>query len=154
MITNETKTVENIRILERPIPVTVIAWIEIVGGIVAQLVFAVASFVNPRHIAAMVQSRVPFGVQTALSEIGILVMLTSGIGMLKGANWARSIYIIWAGLALVRSVTLFQVTPQQLVILVVGCAKYAAFIYFLTRPAANRYFQGNPQRLFKFRICA
>ena len=140
--------------LKRPIPVTVIAWIEIVGGIVAQLVFAVASLVSLRHIATVVQSRVPFGVQTALSEIGILVMVTSGIGMLKGANWARSIYIAWAGLALVRAVTLFQVTPQQLMIFIVGCAKYAAFIYFLMRPDANRYFQATAQGLFKFRICA
>jgi hypothetical protein len=45
--------------LRRPIPVSVRAWVEIVGGIVAQLVFAAALFANPRHIAVMVQSRVP-----------------------------------------------------------------------------------------------
>ena len=124
------------------------------GGIAAQLVFAVASFANPNHIATVVQSKVPFGVQTALSEIGILVMVVSGIGMLKGANWARFIYIVWASLALVRAVTLFQVTPQQLMILIVGCAKYAACIYFLMRADANRYFQATAQRLSKFRIWA
>ena len=140
--------------LQRPIPVSVIAWVEIVGGIVAQLVFAAALFANRRPIGAMVQSRVPFGVQTAFSEMGILIMVASGIGMLRGVNWARSIYIIWAGLALVRTVTLFQVTPQQLIIFVVGCVKYAAFLYFLMRADANRYFGGTAQRLFRFRRCA
>jgi len=72
--------------LQRPIPVSVIAWVEIVGGIVAQLVFAAALFANPRHIGAMVQSRVPFGVQTAFSEIGIFIMVASGIGILQGVS--------------------------------------------------------------------
>lgn len=128
---------------QRPVPVTIIAWIEIVGGIVAQMIFVVASFVSPRHVAAVVESRVPFEVQTVLSEVGILIMITSGIGMLKGFNWARSIYFVWAGLALVRAVTLFHITPQQLIIFGVGCAKYAAFLYFLMRPDANRYFRGS-----------
>ena len=132
--------------------VMIIAWIEIVGGIVAQIIFAAAWFVNPHHVVVVVQSKVPFEVQTVLSEIGILIMVSTAVGMLKGLNWARSIYLVWAGLALVRAVTLFQVTPQQLVIFVVGCAKYAAFLYFLMRPDANRYFRGNVP--FKFRICA
>lgn len=129
--------------VKRPIPVTVIAWIEIVGGIVAQLAFAFASFANPDHIAPVVHSKIPLETQIAVSEVGVLVMLTSGIGMLMGQNWARYVYILWAGLALVRALVLFQITPQQLIIFVVGCAKYGVFLYFLMRRDANRYFRGD-----------
>ena len=46
----------------------------------------------------MAKSMVPIPAQYFMMFAGLLVSIVSGIFMLKGANWARMLYIIWSAL--------------------------------------------------------
>jgi hypothetical protein len=69
-------------------------------------------------------------------------MLAAGVGLLKGANWPRYLYITWGLLSLVQVLVLFHVGPGQISLFILGVIKFAVFVYFLMRTDADAYFRG------------
>src|SRR5262245_48865316 len=77
----------------RPKSVTVIAWILIaMGGI--SLIAPTVMIDNPDTRALMSKSPVPVPVQYAMTYVGLLIMVASGIAMLKRRNWGRWLYVV------------------------------------------------------------
>ena len=64
------------------------------GGIT--LITTTAMINNPMVRDMMAKNPLPVPVQYARSYLGLLVMVVSGVAMLKGANWARYLYVIWS----------------------------------------------------------
>ncbi len=62
----------------------------------------------------------------------------------KGANWARIVYTVFAGLGIV--INLFGLVGSQPIVLLlltlVSLVLSIAILYFLFRPDSNRYFSG------------
>ena len=56
---------------------------------------------NPIARDIMAKNPMPILVQHAISYIQILVMIISGVAMLKGMNWARYLYVIWSLISIV-----------------------------------------------------
>lgn len=84
----------------------------------------------------MAKSPVPIPVQFIMLYVGLTVMLVCGIGMLKGKNWARLLYVIWSAVGLVIGLA----TSPMKAMLIPGLLVVLIFVFFLFRPNANRYF--------------
>ncbi len=115
--------------VKRPISITVIAWLLIAGNIL--LIYSATRLNIPTA-----KSPILIKVSYAMTYIGILVSVASGIGMLKKQNWARFLYVIWGAIGLL--VPLFT-TPLKME-LIPGLLFLAIIVFFLFRPVANRYF--------------
>lgn len=121
--------------MKRPTSVTVIAWILIVmGGI--SMISTAAMIDNPMVHEAMSQNPVPIPVQYVISYIGLLIMLVSGISMLRGRNWARVLYVAWSAIAFVFWLATSPMKPAMIPSFVI----FLVIVYFLFRPKANEYF--------------
>ncbi len=124
---------------ERPRSITVISWLFIVTGGFS-LLGVIIGLWNPQaqHIAReiMEQNPLPLSVQYAVSFTGLTATLASGIFMLRGANWARYLYIIWGAISLLLSVF---TAPAKLAI-IPGLAIYGIIVFFLMQPKANEFF--------------
>jgi hypothetical protein len=121
----------------RPTSVTVIAWILIVVGCLALITTTFSlSLSNPQVRDLMARSPIPIPVQYVISYAGLAVMIASGVGMLKGQNWARLLYVIWTAV----SILLGLATAPVRVMLIPGVILYGVIVFFLFRPKANQYF--------------
>ncbi len=123
---------------KRPTSVTVIAWIILVTGALSLLTIAFAMN-NPMAQELMAKSPVPVPVQYFISFVGLLISIVSAIFMLRGANWARMLYIVLRAIGFLFS--LFT-SPAKL-LLIPGFFIYAVFVFFLLRPKASAYFTGS-----------
>ena len=120
---------------KRPTSVTIIAWLLIViGGIT--LVSTIATINNPIVLDLVNKSPIPVGIQYALTYIGLLIMVVSGIGMLKARNWARLLYSIWGGIGILVSI----LTSPDRAMMVFSFIAYLIIVFFLYRPRANEFF--------------
>jgi hypothetical protein len=124
---------------KRPVSVTVIAWIILVSGALS-LVTSAVMMKNPLTQELMAKSPIPVPVQYVMLFVGLLVSVISGIFMLKGANWARMLYIIWGAVGFLVSL----LTSPIKLMLIPGFVVYAVFVFFLLRPKASAYFTGLP----------
>ncbi len=119
----------------RPTSVTVIAWALIVmGGI--SLISTTAMINNPMAHDLMSKSPIPIPVQYAMSYIGSLIMIVSGIAMLGGRNWARFLYVVWSAVGFAIGIT----TSPMKVALIPGFVVFVVIAFFLFRPKATQYF--------------
>ena len=122
---------------KRPTSVTVIAWILIVLGGVS-IVTTSLLLNNPSMTELMSKNPVPIPVQYTISYTGMLAMIICGIGMLKGQNWSRFLYVIWTAIGLAISI----VTSPMKAAMIPGVVFFVVVTFFLFRPAATRYFTG------------
>jgi hypothetical protein len=81
-----------------------------------------------------------FKVPVAGAEAAIGLILTSvcALYMLRGANWARWLYLCWVGIG---TIGLFFLANWLVILL--GVIKTLVFSYFLTRADANEFFKFN-----------
>ncbi len=79
---------------KRPVSVTIIAWILIILGGISAISTTMMSN-NPTVLTEMHRSPLPIPLQWTMFYAGMLVMIVSGIGFLKGRNWPRYLYLIW-----------------------------------------------------------
>lgn len=126
--------------MKRPLSISIIAWILIVlsGLSVFSTVYMMASN-NPTMKSAMELSKLPVPVQYASMIIGIIIGISCGIGMLKGLNWSRMIYAVWA----IFSMILGLVTSPMKVSMIPSLIIFAVILFFLFRPAATEWFTGS-----------
>lgn len=119
----------------RPRSITIISWILIVlGGISA--VSTTIMIGNPMVAELMQKSPVPMWLQWVMSYAGLLVMLVSGAAMLKGANWARWLYVGWTAAGFVFA---FATSPLKMAMLP-GFVFFCIIAFFLFRKKANAFF--------------
>jgi hypothetical protein len=126
----------------RPTSITVIAWILILlGGIslvTTTLVINSAVIDNPAVQELMSKSLIPVPVQYAMTYIGLLVTLVSGVAMLKGQNWGRWLYVVGTALGFLIGI----VTSPLKGAMIPGFVVFVVVTFFLFRPKANKYFSG------------
>ena len=108
---------------KRPISVTIVSWVYIVAGIGG--IAAHASELDLRH---------PFSNDVVLALIVRLLAVVAGTFMLRGANWARWLAIVWIAFHVVLSA--FHSFPSA----AFHALLLAVFAYFLCRGQANTYF--------------
>jgi hypothetical protein len=119
----------------RPKSVTIIAWILIAAGFVS-IFTSLSSFNSPMTKDLMSRNPLPIYLQLVLMYMGLPIAIISGIGILKGKDWSRPLYVIWGIIGL--SVNL--ITSSIKVPIIAGLIVFAAIVFFLYRPAANQYF--------------
>ncbi len=121
---------------DRPTSATVISWILVVSGALA-LIIAPLSFVFDSAMRDIVEARrPPISVSMALSTLGALVSLAGGAAMLRRQSWGRTLYLVYTPVSSVAHLALYDFSPM----LLLGPLVYLVPLWFLTRPAATRYF--------------
>ena len=119
----------------RPVSVSVIGWLLIVmGGL--SFFSILLTINNPMVHEAMSGNPLPIPILYTVSFLNILVMIASGIGILKGYNWARWLYVIWNTFEFFVGFTTFPVKRMMLPGLVV----FLIIVFFLFSPPVNAFF--------------
>ncbi len=124
-----------VEIMKRPTSISVVAWFLIVTAAIA-LPFQHRSFTDPLAQELMARSLLPVSLQIVMAYVGLAVAIGCGVGMLKGADWSRKVYLGWSVLGLIVAV----VTSPLKLLLIPGALIIALFIYFLFRPQASAWF--------------
>jgi hypothetical protein len=123
----------------RPTSITVIAWILILmGGISAVTMTLMIDTVmnNPAARELISKSLIPVPLQYAMSYVTFLVMVVSGVAMLKGQNWGRWLYVVGTALGFVIGI----MTSPLKEAMIPGFVVFVVVAFFLFRPKANKYF--------------
>jgi hypothetical protein len=121
---------------KRPTSVTVVCWIMIVlSGI--SLITSTMTMDDPTAKELMSRSPIPITIQYIMMYAAILVMLISGIAMLRGQNWARFLYVIWSVIGFAIGLA---TSPMKLV-MIPGIVVFIVIAFFLFRSKANEYFR-------------
>lgn len=119
----------------RPTSITVISWFLIViGGI--SLILTTVMINNPEALALMEKNPIPIPLQYVMSYAGLLVMVISGIAMLKGKNWARLLYVIWSVVGFAIGIA----TSPMKAAMIPGLIVFLVVAFFLFRPKASAFF--------------
>ena len=108
----------------RPISVTIVAWIIILG-------VAGAFFMVPGIAKAPLTS-----MQITFAYTGLAVAVVSGIFMLGGKNWSRWLYVVWCIVGLAYAL----ITVPNPLLLIPGALKTAIIAFVLFRKPANSFF--------------
>ncbi|RYG71068.1 hypothetical protein EON80_05915 [bacterium] len=120
---------------KRPLSVSVIAWILLVTSLLS-LAAAVFSLNEPGTRALMARTPLPIPLQHALTFGGLALDIVAALFMLRGANWARLLYIVGGGLCVLLT---FAVSPVKALVFP-AIIMVAVFVFFLTRPRVSAYF--------------
>jgi hypothetical protein len=109
---------------KRPLSVIIIACVYIATGLIG-VVYHLTEF-KAQH---------PVQYDIALIELVRFAAIVAGVFMLRGHNWARWLGIAWIALHVVLSAfhSVRELAMHSLLL--------AVFVFFLFRPAANRYFR-------------
>ena len=88
-------------------------------------------------------AKTPIVVQYLFRFVGIAIVITSGIAMLKGKNWARFLYLGWGVIGIVidtvSTPSISYVIPQILI--------YIMICINLLTPKATGYFLARSNKL-------
>jgi hypothetical protein len=120
---------------KRPLALTIIGWILIVMGIFSMFATS-ANLKNQKIIEYMSQSPLPLSIQYAILTLGVMFMTISGLGILKGKNWGRLLYVGWGLGSFLMSLAI----GTMQVSMIPGMIIFLITAYFLFRPDANVYF--------------
>ena len=123
--------------MNRPTSLTIIGWLLIVMGIFG-LISQLTMQDNPAVQQVLAESPLPASVHMILGIIGAIVGLVSGYGVLKDMNWSRYLYMGWSVVGLIIGLLTMPFTSIMLLSLVF----LGVFAFFLFRPAANDWFNG------------
>ena len=110
--------------MQRPLPVTVIAFMFLAAGAIG-FVFHLADFATAQ----------PFQYDTVGIALVRLIAVICGVFLLRGRNWARWLALGW--LLFHVGVSMFH-SPFELVVHSLLCA---VCVYFLFRPGVAEYFR-------------
>jgi len=129
----------------RPTSITVIAWILILFGGISLVTTTLminngmideVMIDNPAARELLSKSLIPIPVQYAVTYVGLLVMLVSGVAMLKGQNWGRWLYVVGTAAGFLIGI----ITSPLKEAMIPGFVVFVVVTFFLFRPKANKYF--------------
>jgi hypothetical protein len=109
----------------RPRSITIISWLFIAAGSIG-LLYHLSEF----------SGRSPFDYGLVAILLIRMVAILAGAFMLRGANWARWLLVVWMAYHIVLS-AFHSITELALHVLIFGVVGY-----FLFRPPSSAYFQG------------
>lgn len=126
-----------IKLQPRPTSITVIAWLSFVS--VGLSLFPFMNNQNsPMAQEMMRRNLLPIPLQHLLQYADIPISLVIGIALLKGKNWARSLWVVYGIFGLIIFLVAWPIKAMVIPSLV-----FLAFLtFFLFRPKANAYFAG------------
>lgn len=120
---------------KRPRSITIIGWLLIVLTSIS-VISTISSVSNPIYRDVLEQMEISVAYYYTTTLVGFVITLVSAIGMLKGKNWSRYLYVGSNILGLILSLFAQSISTVMLVpllsVLVIG--------FFLFRPVANAYF--------------
>ena len=119
---------------ERPLSVTIIAWLIIASGLLSARELFVPG--TPVERMLMAETILPGTAQWTLSAVGVLVSILCGAFMLRGHEWSRLLYVGWNSIGLMIG-ALVAPWPSMLLI---SALLLTVIAFFLFRGPANRYF--------------
>ena len=159
---------------KRPISVSIVAWIIIVWGAFALIAMPLAytakkvipkvleTQLNNPKLDQQAKTRIETQIKTVEAQLnspmyskilvagGIIALLSiiSGIGILKGKNGARVLYVIVAVLGVLMAFSpLLAHSPHAMITVIMSVIMklciYGIILIFLFLPKANRYFSGS-----------
>ena len=123
----------------RPKSVTVISWMSLLGGGMFLFLFLSPSV---QHSLAQLKS------QHLLSYVrvmaGPVLIIICGTFMLRGANWARWLLVLWFGCNTIESVVRapWRLPALGSLVGLLAACLFGTVVYFLFRPAATAFFRG------------
>jgi hypothetical protein len=121
---------------KRPVPVSVIAWILILTG--GNPPIPISYRLNdPMALEIMKMNVLPIPAQYAICLFGLLIMIVSGIGMLRARNWARFLFILWSVVAFFIGIATIPLKTAA----IPGFSVCLIAAFFLFLPKANEYFK-------------
>lgn len=120
---------------KRPLALTIIGWMLIAMGIFAMFGTS-ANLKNPQIIEYMRQSPLPLSLQYAILAVGVMIMTFSGLGILKGKNWARLLYVGWGLFSFLMSLAIGTMQASM----IPGLILFLVIAFFLFRSDAHSYF--------------
>lgn len=124
------------RVNKRPTSVTIISWILIAtSGIYLIVITATISSPIVRKIMGL--SSIPFPINVVMNYVGSIIILLSGIAMLKGHRWARVLFVIWSLIGFV--IGLFT-TPVTATAVILNVSLLSIIIFFLFSAKADDFF--------------
>lgn len=126
--------------MNRPVSVTVVAWVIIALGIEA-LVGLFSSFARVA-LASVMDSPVPISVAAEIGALFQMAIIVFAAFMLKGASWARTAYVILASLLVLGLIPQVLRHATLTLTFIWTIAQVAVFCFFLFRTDANAYFGG------------
>ena len=121
---------------KRPLSISIIGWWLVISGLFG-IYTAATMGSNPIMVRMMQQMHVTLAFEEALAVVNVILSVGCGIAFLKGLNWSRFLYVVWGVVSLVIS---FVLTPIKSFV-ILGVIFYAVVVFFLFRPAANRWFK-------------
>jgi hypothetical protein len=125
-------------IRKRPTGVSVVGWILIVMGAVS-LLSEFISAASTDYGAILAKNRLPVVIQVMFGFVGLVVTLFGGIYILKGASWARWLYIGWGAFAI--PVSLANLGFSWLIL--PGLIFYALFTAVLLQKDSSAFFKAS-----------
>jgi len=120
---------------KRPLSISIIGWWLVITGLFG-IYSAVTMGSNPIMVRMMQQMHVTLAFEEALAVVNVIISVGCGAAFLKGLNWSRFLYVLWGIVSLVIT---FVLTPAKSFV-ILGVIFYAVIVFFLFRPAANRWF--------------
>lgn len=130
---------ESLAMKSRPTSITIISWFLIVMPLLS-LISIPAAMSDPKAQEMMAKSPIPVPVQYVMLYAGLAVSVVSGIGMLRGMNAARWLYVVWSAVGLVVGLATSPVTP----LMIPGLIIFVVIVFFLFRKPASRFFGREP----------
>ena len=91
---------------------------------------------NPAARELISRSPIPIPVQYAMTYIGLLITLVSGVAILKGQNWGRWLYVVGTAAGFLIGI----ITSPLKGVMIPGLVLFVVVTVFLFRPKANQYF--------------
>jgi len=122
----------------RPKSVTVVCWILIVMGAIS-LITSTLNHDNPMVKDLMAKSPIPVTLQYIMTYVGLIIMLTCGVSMLKRQNWARILYVCWSIFGFIVGIA----TSPMKAVMIPGIIVFLILVFFLFRPKANEFFKAS-----------
>jgi len=129
----------------RPTSITVVAWILILMGGISLITMTLVistgmvdkfTVDNPAARELISRSPIPVPVQYAMTYIGLLITLVSGVAILKGQNWGRWLYVVGTAAGFLIGI----ITSPLKGVMIPGLVLFVVVTVFLFRPSANQYF--------------
>ena len=120
---------------KRPLPLTIIGWFLILGGLFGAY-SALTMGSNEVALRMMEDSGMSLRFQQALAVIGAAVALVSAYGIFKGLPWSRVLYVGWSVIALAIGLA----TSPFKGIMMLSVLFLVVIAYFLFRPEADSWF--------------
>ena len=127
----------------RPTSITVVAWILILMGGISLVTTTLmidkidkVMIDNPAARELISKSPIPVPVQYAMTYVGLLIMLVSGIAILKGQNWGRWLYVVGTAVGFLIGIIASPLKEAM----ISGFVVFVVVTFFLFRPKANAYF--------------